>query len=102
MSWSTYDIFDFTIPKNSIKDEFKNRVEEIYNEYLVDIEANANTRNVSAESKYTMDVFKEYKIVRSKHIIDKIDDILCPLYGLTKEETEFVKNYEIEFRMAGE
>jgi hypothetical protein len=32
----------------------------------------------------------------------KIDDISCPLYGLTKEETGFIKNYEIEFRVTDE
>jgi hypothetical protein len=46
-----------------------------------------------------IDSFKEYKIRKSKHLIDKIDDIICPLYGLTPEETEFVKSYEIEFRV---
>ena len=45
---------------------------------------------------------KEYKIVRSKTIIDEIDDYICPLYGLTEEETDFIKNYELEFRLAGE
>ena len=46
--------------------------------------------------------FKEYKIVHSKAIIDEIDDYICPLYGLTPEETDFVKNYELEFRLAGD
>ena len=49
---------------------------------------------------YTL--IKEYKIVRSKAIIDEIDDYIGPLYGLTQEEIDFIKNYELEFRMAGE
>ena len=44
----------------------------------------------------------EYKIVHSKSIIDEIDDYICPLDGLTQEETDFIKNYELEFRLAGE
>ena len=48
------------------------------------------------------DSFKEYKIGKSKAIIDKIDDLICPLYGLSSEETEFIKNYELEFRISGE
>ena len=47
-----------------------------------------------------MDQFKEYKIGYSKKIIDEIDDFIGPLYGLTREEVDFIKNYEIEFRMA--
>ena len=30
-------------------------------------------------------------------IIEEIDDIICPLYGLDDEEINFIKNYEIEF-----
>ena len=102
LSWSTYDIFDFTIPVKEITSKQKTQIEELYKRYVNDIEKNVNTRNVSVESKYTMDVFKEYKIVRSKAIIDEIDDYIGPLYGLTQEEIDFIKNYELEFRMAGE
>ena len=49
-----------------------------------------------------MKSFTEFKIVKSKSIIDRIDDYIGPLYGLTSEEIEFVKNYELEFRMAGD
>ena len=31
--------------------------------------------------------------------IDEIDDYIAPLYGLSQEELEFIKNYEIEFRL---
>lgn len=60
-----------------------------YAEYLSDIE-----RNVIRHT-----TFKEYKLRKSKHLIDQLDDLICPLYGLTAEETEFIKNYEIEFRV---
>jgi hypothetical protein len=75
---------------------------KLYDEYQKDIEANANVRQSSGESRYRVAQFKEYKIVKSKSIIDKIDDYICPLYGLTQEECDFVKNYELEFRMAGD
>lgn len=61
-----------------------------------------HTTNTSAESSYTVDTFKEYKIGNSNPIVDQIDDLICPLYGLTPEETEFIKAYEIEFRLSGE
>ena len=32
-------------------------------------------------------------------LIDKIDDLIGPLYNLTKDEIDFIKNYEIEFRL---
>ncbi len=100
LNWKNYEIENFTIPNLSKENiEYLNN---LYARYLNDIEANANTRETTEESSYNVDTFKEYKIVRSKHIIDEIDDYICPLYGLTKEETDFIKNYELEFRMAGE
>ncbi|WP_289227660.1 Eco57I restriction-modification methylase domain-containing protein [Parabacteroides goldsteinii] len=100
LDWKTYEIENFTIPQLSTKDiEYLNK---LYSLYLSDIEAKANIRTTSGESTYNVDSFKEYKIVRSKAIIDEIDDYICPLYGLTQKENGFIKNYELEFRLAGE
>ena len=93
LNWKTYEIENFTIPQLSTKDiEY---LDGLYSRYLSDIEAKANIRTTSGESTYNVDSFKEYKIVRSKAIIDEIDDYICPLYGLTQEETDFIKNYEL-------
>lgn len=100
LDWKTYEIENFTIPNLSTDDI--GYLDELYSRYLTDIEANANVRTTSGESTYNVDSFKEYKIVYSKAIIDEIDEYICPLYGLTKEETDFIKNYELEFRLAGE
>jgi type I restriction-modification system DNA methylase subunit len=77
-------------------------LENLYQRYLADIEKNASVRQTSSSSTHHVESFKEYKIVRSKSIIDEIDDYVGPLYGLTQEEIAFIKNYELEFRMAGE
>lgn len=100
LDWKTYEIENFTLP--TLNSENIDTIEEMYGEYLNDIEANAIIRTSTGESKYNVDTFKEYKIVRSKSIIDEIDDYIGPLYGLTTEEIDFIKNYELEFRMAGE
>ena len=100
LNWKGYEIENFTIPKLSETDIVF--LDGLYAKYLDDIEANANVRTSSGESKYNVDTFKEYKIVRSKNIIDEIDDYICPLYGLTKEESEFIKKYDLAFRLAGE
>jgi len=100
LNWKAYEIENFAIPPLSTEDiEY---LGNLYTRYLADIEANANIRTSSGKSAYNVDSFKEYKIVRSKAIIDEIDDYICPLYGLTQEETDFIKNYELEFRLAGE
>ena len=100
LDWKTYEIENFTIPQLSTENvEYLNK---LYSRYLTDIESKANVRTTSGESTYNVNSFKEYKIVHSKSIIDEIDDYICPLYGLTQEETNFIKNYELEFRLAGE
>ncbi|MBN2548714.1 MAG: hypothetical protein JXB15_06135 [Anaerolineales bacterium] len=35
----------------------------------------------------------------SKSIIDRIDEVLSSHYGLTKEETDFIVNYDIKYRL---
>ncbi|WP_432633355.1 Eco57I restriction-modification methylase domain-containing protein [Brachyspira sp.] len=99
LSWTFSDISSFTIPFDNINSKIIKQIEVLYKEYLKDIEKNANVRAVSSKSKYTMDEFKEYKIGKSKHIIDKIDRLICPLYGLSEEEMEFIIGYELEFRV---
>ena len=99
LNWSFSDICSFTIPFDNINSKIIEKIEDLYKQYLKDIEKNANVRKVSTESKYTMEEFKEYKIGKSKHIIDKIDRLICPLYGLTEEEMEFIIGYELEFRV---
>jgi hypothetical protein len=100
LDWKGYEIAEFYLPKLTTSDI--QQLEALYKEYLDDIERNANVRKTSEESSYNVSQFKEYKIGKSKAIIDKIDDLICPLYGLTKEETEFIKNYDIEFRLTDE
>jgi hypothetical protein len=99
-NWKLYEIKSFPIPFDKINDNIKEKLELVYDEYLKDIEKNANVR--LTEKYANIDSFKEYKIGKSKHLIDKIDDIIGPLYGLTKEEINFIKNYEIAFRLQDE
>jgi len=100
LNWKNYEIEHFPVP--SLNSEQIECLNTLYAEYLEDIERNARTRNSSSESTYNVESFKEYKIVYSKPIIDRIDDYIAPIYGLTPQELDFIKNYEIGFRMAGD
>ncbi|MCL2744143.1 MAG: N-6 DNA methylase [Planctomycetaceae bacterium] len=92
-----YEIEFFPIPVDRLTPDVTSRIERIYKRYLRDIEKNVREHQTEAYSKITS--FKEYKIRYSKSIIDEIDDIICPLYGLTGEERDFIKNYELKFRI---
>ena len=44
----------------------------------------------------------EYKVNKSKLIIDEIDKVLAKHYGFTEEELDFIINYDIKYRMGDE
>ena len=96
----SYEIEIFGVPIDKLDEKVVDKLEKIYKEYLVDIEKNSNVRQ--ADNYVNIESFREYKIGKSKHIIDKIDDIIGPLFGLNQEEINFVKNYEIEFRYSND
>lgn len=98
LNLKAYEIESFKIPFEQLTNERIEKLELLYKDYLKDIERNATVRKTMRYSN--INSFREYKIGKSKHLIDKIDDFICPLYGLTKEETEFIKNYEIQFRLS--
>ena len=48
----------------------------------------------------TKQVDYEYKHKFCKSIIDKIDDELATIYGLNEEETKYIKNFALKYRMS--
>ena len=87
------DVELFAIPAEKMQNDIIEKINALYDMYLKDIEFN---------SKINGSGVKEYKIRQSRHLIDRIDDIICPLYGLTAEEIDFIKNYEIKYRLSDE
>lgn len=47
-----------------------------------------------------MTLFKNYKLNKSKHLADKLDDLIGLHYGLRAAEIDFIKNFELEIRMS--
>lgn len=82
----TYEFERFRIPHFS--DEIIKKLEILGDEYEKDIERNFDYSNG----------VKTYRIRKSKHIIDKIDRLICPLYDLDDKEIEFIINFLIKFR----
>lgn len=94
LNMRSYEIMDFAVPIENFSDDNIKQVREIYAEYEKDLIKNAKPYRSKGELAYYARL--------SKHLIDKIDDLICPLYGLSAEETDFIKNYEIEFRTDSE
>jgi type I restriction-modification system DNA methylase subunit len=100
LNLKNFEIESFPIPIDRVTAKDLLRAKEIYSLYLSDIESNAKVRQTA---KYQhISEFKEYKIGKSIHIIDEIDDSFDELFGLDPLEIEFIKNYERQFRIEQE
>lgn len=94
LNLKSIEIENFPLPKKIIV--IKKELNDLYENYLEDIERNASVRQT--ENYNNISEFKEYKIRKSKNIIDKIDNLIYKFYDLTSEEIEYIINYEIEYR----
>ena len=93
------DIKTFPIPLHALTDDVIKQIEKLYVFYERDVERNAIVRETNAYSETK--IIKEYKLMNAREFAHTIDDIICPLYGMTDEEREFIKNYERQFRIHG-
>ena len=81
------------IPIDKLTEEQIARINTAYDNYQKDL---------YDKCKYTKTGLRTFVARQSKPFINVLDDILCPIYGLSQKETEFIKNFEMEFRAADE
>lgn len=81
------------IPIDKLTDEQITKINTAYDDYQKDL---------YDKCKYTKTGLRTFVARQSKPYINVLDDILCPLYGLSPKETEFIKNFEMEFRATDE
>ena len=92
------EISSFPVPNlEKIEPSKLQNLVSAYDEYLQDIEKNVI---IHKSSSYNVDSFKEYKIQKSKKYIDRLDDLVGEMYNLTKEQVDFIKNFEINVRIS--
>lgn len=78
----------------TIKDRLKKLVEELMKSY-------DNNSNIKVNERMGGYVIKIKEIIpsKSKAIIDEIDCIFAECFGFSQREEEFIRNFDIEFRM---
>ena len=90
-----YDIKNFPVPESALKDP---QLDILGIEYLEDIKRNSIM--LVRQQKQTGRIeTQSFKIQKSKHIIDEIDNVLAKHYGFIDEELDFIINYDIKYRM---
>ncbi|GJL80220.1 MAG: hypothetical protein NPINA01_32090 [Nitrospinaceae bacterium] len=89
------DIHILTIPETLKEDR---KIPRLSKRLLDDLWSNAETRNRNrADGSQQQEV--NFKVGKSKAIIDEIDHILGKHYGLKEEELDFIINYDIKYRL---
>ena len=71
---------------------------DLGNDLLTDLENNAIVRTRNRKSGEVVQEVNYY-VGKSKGLIDKIDLNVAKHYGLTDEETDFIINYDIKYRI---
>ena len=69
----------------------------IFTQLFMELEGRLEETKVYVGTKQTE---YEYKHKLCKDIIDKIDDAIAPIYGLTNLEAEYIKSYILKYRMS--
>ena len=76
-------------------------VDGLIDQLMADYRANSELRTVRYQGKGAITV-QYFNFRPSKPILDDIDRLLGPIYGLTAAETDFIVNYEIKYRLGSE
>jgi len=68
---------------------------------LIDsLESSARKKTIITKQGHVIE-YDEISAAGSKELIDEIDDQLARIYGLSAENLDFIKNYDIKYRFAG-
>ena len=67
-------------------------------ELTASLAANANRKTIKTKQGHTIE-YDEIKAVHSKSIIDRIDAALGRHFGLSRDDIDFIANYDVKYRM---
>ena len=91
------DIQEFPVPRAALRSP---ALKPLADEYIEDLRRNSTMLARNQKSTGRTET-QSFKIRASKPLIDRIDTELGKLLGLNQEETDFIINYDIKYRMGG-
>lgn len=95
------DCWHFTTRSMSLIKNFPEMTHE-FQLLIEDLTASLKENRIKRCDKRAKGEIYEYKVYKSKSILDKIDTVLARHYGFTDEELDFIINYDIKYRMGDE
>lgn len=73
---------------------------KLCNELIDSLENGATKKTISTKQGHVIE-YDEISAAGSKWLIDKVDDQLARIYALTPQQADFIKTYDIKYRLAG-
>jgi len=93
--FGAWHMVNFPFGYDDLKPSLKNRLMSLCSDLM---ESYKKNRIVRYDSRIDGDLY-EYKVYKSKNLIDEIDKVLAKHYGFTEEELDFIINYDTKYRM---
>jgi hypothetical protein len=94
------DIATFPFDPTHLDSIASAKLGELGLEYIEDLRSNSKTETRVYKGKKSVKCMS-FRVKQSKSLINQIDLLLCKSSGLTDEETDFIINYDIKYRMSG-
>jgi len=91
-------IMSFPVNLKTFPESMKDRLSKLAEDLMRSYDTNSNIKINERMGGYVIKI-KEIIPSRSKDIIDQIDDMLAEYYGFTEREKEFIRKFDIGFRM---
>ncbi len=87
VNWSEIKAFPFPEPEQY--EHHSDKINELTEELWTGMKRNFN------------DELNHFDMPKLRHLVNKIDNLIGEIYGLTEEEIEFIKNYHAEYGRSG-
>jgi hypothetical protein len=95
------EILSFPLDLNSLSRKSTARLSVLSQQLMGSFQDNSNMLAMYYKDRGTLRI-QTFQPRISKHIIDEIDRELATLYGLTNEETDFITQHDVKYRMGYE
>jgi hypothetical protein len=95
------EVNTFKLDISMLDEDLKNKISIAVDKLMNDYKSRSIRRTVQYKTTGKV-IYDEINPKKSKSIIDEIDRLLGKHYGFTAEETAFIINYDLRFRMGSE
>jgi hypothetical protein len=92
------EIRNFPLDIKNMSPEMRQELKDLCKELMEDYKKHSRLKKTEYKRTGKV-VYQEFHPKESKTILDKIDDVLVKHYELSEQEAEYIKNFDLRFRM---